>query len=193
MSKYFGVTHLTEDDLKEEGFKSLGHNVRIAKSCTIIGAENISLGNNVRIDGYCTLAAVGDGYINLGSYIHISGNCSLLGGAGIIMDDFTALSWGSRIFSKSDDYSGKFMTNPMVPEKFTGGSEGLVRLFKHVIVGANTVILPKVSIGEGVAVGALSLVHKSLDEWGVYSGIPAKKIKERSKELLSHEEMLLEE
>jgi len=33
----------------------------------------------------------------------------------------------------------------------------------------------------------MSLINKSLDSWGMYVGIPCKKIKERSKELLKFE------
>jgi len=193
MNKLFGLTHYTEDDLKGEGFRSLGRNVRIAKNCTIIGAENISIGSNVRIDGYCTLVATGAGYINLGSYIHIGGNCVLLAGKGIVMDDFSGLSWGVQVFTKSDDFSGRYMTNPTVPEQYTGVKGGAVKLGRHAIVGSNAVILPKVTIGEGVSVGALSLVSKSLDEWGVYSGVPAKLIKQRSNKLLSLEKEFLNE
>lgn len=193
MNKLFGPSHYTEDDLKGEGFRSLGRNVRIARNCTIIGAENISIGDNVRIDGYCTLVATGNGYIRLGSYIHIGGNCVLIGGEGIVMDDFSGLSWGVQVFSKSDDFTGRYMTNPTVPSKYTGVKGGTVILGRHAAVGAGSIILPKVILGEGVAVGAQSFVTKSLDEWGVYSGNPAKLIKSRSKQLLSMEKNLLDE
>jgi hypothetical protein len=42
-------------------------------------------------------------------------------------------------------------------------------------------------------VGAKSLVTKSLDEWGIYSGIPTKRIKERSRDLLAFEKEFIEE
>lgn len=50
-----------------------------------------------------------------------------------------------------------------------------------------------VNIGNGTSVGTLSLVTKSLDEWGVYLGSPAKRIKVRKKDLLAQEKLLLEE
>jgi galactoside O-acetyltransferase len=53
------------------------------------------------------------------------------------------------------------------------------------------VILPKLSIGEGSCVGALSLVKKSLDPWGVYFGCPAKRLKDRSRRLLELESELM--
>lgn len=179
--------------MADEGFRSLGQNVRIARNCTIIGAENISIGDNVRIDGYCTLVATGDGYINFGSFIHIGGYCLLQAGSGIYMDDFSTLSWGVKVFTKSDDFSGRYMTNPTVPAKFTGVKGGPVVLKRHSIVGANSVILPKVILEEGVAVGAMSLVLNNLDSWGIYAGTPAFRIKERSQKLLELEKNLINE
>ena len=85
------------------------------------------------------------------------------------------------------------MTNPTVPEKFLKIVRDEVILNKHVILGSGTIVLPGVVIGEGSAVGSMSLVNKSLEEWGVYTGIPCKYRKARSKELLKQEEELLRE
>lgn len=189
----FNPAYYSEDDLRQAGFKSIGKNVRIAKNCTIIGLENIEIGDNVRIDGYCTIIAAGDGWVKLGSHIHIGGYCLLSAGDGIQLNDFSGLSQGVRLYSRTDDYSGKHLTNPTVPEKYTGVSRGTVTLGRHVIVGSGSVVLPKVTIGDGSAVGALSLVMKSLEPWGIYFGSPAKRIKERSKQLLELEEQLLRE
>jgi galactoside O-acetyltransferase len=193
MPKLFGPTHYTEEDLASEGFKHLGKNVRIARNCTIIGAENISIGDNVRIDGYCTIVAAGEGFIDFGSYIHVGGYCALLAGAGITFEDFSGLSWGVQLFTRSDDFSGRFMTNPTVPAKYTGVTGGPIVLKRHALVGAGSILLPKVTLGEGVAVGALSLVKQDLPEWGIYSGVPARHIKNREKQLLELEYAFLKE
>ena len=66
-----------------------------------------------------------------------------------------------------------------------------VTLGKHVIVGANSTILPGVSISEGCSVGAMSLVNKSTDPWGIYFGIPARRIKDRKKNILELEKSFL--
>ncbi len=189
----FNPRYYTEVDLKDAGFKYIGKNVSIASNCTIIGLPNISIGDNVRIDGYCSVIAAGSGYLNLGSFIHIGGYCALFAGSGIIMNDFSGLSQGVRIYSRTDDYSGKYLTNPTVPEKYTNITKGEVELKKHAIIGSGSVILPRVTIGEGSSVGALSLVTKSLDDWGVYFGSPAKRLKRRSKDLLKLEEQLCNE
>lgn len=186
---FFGGFHTTEE-LREAGFKSVGEHVSIAKSCVIVGFENISIGDNVRIDDFCTVVATGDGFLDLGSYVHIGGYCLLSAGDGIAMRDFSGLSQGVRIYSRTDDYSGEHLTNPTVPEQYTGYLGGTVVLGRHVIIGSGTVILPGVTIGSGSAVGALALVNCSLDEWGIYAGAPAKRVKDRSMGLLVQEQEL---
>lgn len=188
----FDPGYLTELELRAIGFKSIGSNVAIAKNCTIIGVANISIANNVRIDGYSTIIAA-DADVVIGSYVHISAYCLLSGGDGIEMRDFAGLSHGVKIYSRSDDFSGEYLTNPTVPEQYTGGSRGKVTLDRHVIVGSSSVILPDVHIGEGSSIGALSLVTKSLDSWGVYSGCPVTRVKSRSRNLLELEQQLIEE
>ncbi len=189
----FNPGYYTEDDLKNAGFKSIGENVRIAKNNTIIGLENIAIGSNVRIDGECAIIAAGGGWLNIGSYIHIGGWCYLSADAGLQMEDFSGLSQGVRIYTQTDDYSGKHLTNPTVPEKYLGITRGTVVLGRHVIIGSGSVILPKVTIGEGASVGAQSLVTKSLESWGVYFGCPAKRLRARSKRLLELEAELNQE
>ncbi|MBR7632546.1 acetyltransferase-like isoleucine patch superfamily enzyme [Janthinobacterium lividum] len=192
MSELFNPGYYTQDDLQHAGFRHIGSNVRVAKNCVIVGMENISLGDNVRIDGYSTLVAAGGGYIRIGNHVHIGGYCFLSGAAGIALDDFSGLSQGVRLYSKTDDYSGASLTNPTVPEEFTNCKSGPVHLGRHVIIGSGSVVLPDITIGEGVAVGALSLVTKSLESWGIYAGTPAKRLKNRARDLLAAETLLLE-
>lgn len=181
-----------EHQLREIGFKNVGENVRVAKNCTVIGVQNISLGNNVRIDGYCTITAPDAGWVKVGSFVHIGGYCLLIGGSGIEMNDYSGLSQGVKVYSRSDDYSGDHMTNPTVPEKYTCVKDGLVSIGRHVIVGAGSVILPGVAIGEGSAIGAQSLVRKNVDAWGIFSGSPIKRLTSRSRKLIKLEEEMVQ-
>ena len=63
----------------------------------------------------------------------------------------------------------------------------------NVFVGANSVILPNVAIGEGTSVGALSLVASNLDSWTIYFGNPLKRLTKRSKALLMKKDAFLKE
>jgi acetyltransferase-like isoleucine patch superfamily enzyme len=190
MDNPFNPGYWRENELKEFGFASIGENVAIAKNCTIIGLQNISIGDNVRIDGGTVMAA-STGHIRLGSYIHIGGMSFLAGAAGITMDDFSGLSQSVKIYSASDDYSGASLTNPTVPRRYLKIKMAAITIGRHVIIGSGSVVLPGCSVGEGAAIGALSLVTKPLTEWGVYHGNPAKRIKDRKRDLLHAEKDLL--
>lgn len=190
-AEHFNPGYYTERELKEFGFKSVGKHVMVAKNCTIVGLHNISLGDHVRIDGFTTIVAAGEGFLTLGSYIHIGGYCAILAGAGVEMLDFSGLSQGVKIYSKSDDYSGAFMTNPTVPAHLTGVEAGKVVIGRHAIVGSQSIIMPDVLLAEGTAVGANSLIMKTTDAWSIYFGSPAKRINSRQKNPLELEKQII--
>jgi acetyltransferase-like isoleucine patch superfamily enzyme len=174
------------------GFRSLGAKVMVHATAVLVNCSNIALGSNVRIDPYVVVSA-GEGGISLGDQVHIAAHCSLVGSATIEMDAFAGLSQGVRIFSASDDYSGATLTNPTVPARFRSMSSAPVSLGRHAIVGANSVLLPGSRLGEGTAVGALSLVNKPLDPWRIYGGVPVRLLGVRSRDLLEAETRYLAE
>lgn len=181
MSSYF-----SQEELQGMHFKSLGKNVLISKKSSLYGVSRMSVGDHVRIDDFCFFSA-GEGGITLGSYIHISPFCSMAGKGAIIMDDFSGLSSRVAVYSSSDDYSGASLTNPTVPDEYKNVVHADVHLQKHVIIGAGSIILPGVTIGEGTAIGALSLVMKNVEPFKIAIGNPLKVIKDRKKDLIELE------
>jgi len=167
-------------ELKSLGFKLLGSEVLISRKVSLYGVENMVIGNHVRIDDFCILS----GTITLGSHIHISAFSALYGSYGIEFEDYTGLSPRCTVFSASDDFSGDFLISPMASKELTHIIGGKVLIKRYSQVGTGCVILPNLTIEEGVAIGAMSLVNKTLREWGIYAGIPAVRIKERKKGLL---------
>jgi acetyltransferase-like isoleucine patch superfamily enzyme len=59
------------------------------------------------------------------------------------------------------------------------------------VVGAGSIVLPGVEIGEGSVVGALSLVKSTLEPWGIHAGVPARRLRERGRDLVMLERELL--
>ncbi len=175
-------------ELLQLGFKKIGNNVQISRKASFYGAGNIAIGNNVRIDDFCLLS----GKITLGNYIHIAAYSAIYGGtAGVTLGDFSTLSSRCTVYALTDDYSGETMTNPTVPAAFKNVTEAPVTIGRHVIVGAGSTILPGAHIGDGVALGAHSLLIKPADGWHIYAGTPAKKLKPRSQTLLEKEKQFL--
>lgn len=170
----------SEIELAELGLKSYGSNVLISKKCSIYSSDKISVGNNVRIDDFCILS----GNITLGNNVHISAYCALYGAEGIEFKDYSGCSARTTIYSAMDDFSGDYLIGSMSPIGTTNVTGGKVTIEKYVQLGAHCLVFPDVTIHEGSVVGALSLVTQNISEWSVYVGIPAKKIRDRSKRLI---------
>jgi len=184
------MPHLTQEQLEALNFKKLGKNIKISDKTTFYYPHQIEIGDNTRIDDFCVIS----GNIVIGKYVHIAPFCLIAGGEkGITLGDFCGVSYASQIFTQSDDYTGQFMVSPLIPEKFKREYKAPVKLDKHVIIGANSIVFPGVHIEEGCSIGAMSLVNKNTKPWGIYIGIPAKRVKEKSKDILRHEEEFLAE
>lgn len=177
-------------ELLKLGFKSVGKNVLLSDKCSIYNPSNISIGDNVRIDDFCVLSA-GIGGIHLGNYIHIAVYCSLIGNGKITLEDFSSLSSRVSVYSSTDDFSGEFLTNPIVDKQYTNVINGDVRIGKHAVVGAGSIILPNVDVGNFSSVGAMSLLKENVEEYKIVAGIPAKIIKNRSNKLIELEREFL--
>jgi acetyltransferase-like isoleucine patch superfamily enzyme len=174
------------DELTKWGFRKLGSNVLISRRASFHGIQRISIGNNVRIDDFCVLSAGEEG-ISIGSHVHIAVFVSLIGAAKITIGDFAGLSGRSSIYSSSDDFSGHFLTGPTVPPNYTNVISRPVNIGRHAVVGAGAVVLPGVSIAEGAAIGALSVVNRDCDPFIIYAGTPARPLKSRDRHLLDLE------
>lgn len=176
--------------IAEMGFASIGNHVTISDKASFYNCGQISLGDHVRIDDFCVLSA-GPGGIHIGNYIHIAVYSSLIGAGAIRLGDFSNLSSKVAVYSSTDDFSGEWMTNPTVPSAFTGVVHADVTIGRHVVIGSGSVVLPGVTLGDGAAVGALCLVKQDCEEFGIYAGIPTRKVGERKRRVLELEAKLM--
>ena len=182
------MAYLIRSELENMGFKHLGENVLVSDNASIYNPEQIAIGDNSRIDDFCVIS----GSVDIGRFNHITPMCLVAGGnPGIFFGDFCTLAYGVKVFSQSDDYSGATLVNSLVPKDFKNETLEPVNLGKHVVVGAGSIIFPGVNLAEGCSVGAMSLVIKSTKPWGVYVGIPARRVKERKQDLIELEKEFL--
>lgn len=172
-------------ELQTLGLKSYGNNIFISKKVSIYNPGEISMCDNVRIDDFCILS----GNIEFGSHIHISAYCALYAKNGIVLENYTGLSPRVTLLSATDDFSGNYLIGPMVSSQYTNVTGKKIMLKTFVQIGASSVILPGVCINEGSCVGAMSLVNKDLESWGIYAGIPVRRIMDRTKKLIELAEL----
>lgn len=173
-------------DMEKQGvqFGYLGKGVMIHETVQIFNPSSIFIEDNSRIDCFAVLSAGSDG-IHIGKHVHIAAAAMIFGGGGrVVLENYCGLSSRVTIYTATDDYTDGFMTNPTVPAEFKKVEVGNVVVQRHAIVGAGSVILPNVTLGVGAAVGALSLVRKSVDDFSVVLGAPARSIGKRSERLL---------
>ena len=184
MRKQYNEGFYTQEELKTLGFSSIGENVLLSRLARVYGTSNISIGDNVRIDDFVILS----GKIEIGSFVHIGASSNITGSdIGIEIKDFCGISNHVKILAISDDYSGETMSNPCIPAEYKQLQKYHIILEKHCIIGSGSTILPNAYLAEGVAIGAMSLVVRKTTPWGIYFGIPAKRIKERKRNILELE------
>jgi len=174
------------------GFASVGSDVSVSDRATFYGVSRIHLGDSVRIDDFCVLSA-GVGGIYLGRNIHVAVYSCMIGASRIVLGDFSNISSRVSIYSSSDDYSGVAMTNPTVPDEYKEVEHADVTFGRHVIVGSGSVILPGTNLEDGVAVGALSMMRGHFPAFGIYAGVPARRIRDRDRNLVEVEKRFLRE
>jgi acetyltransferase-like isoleucine patch superfamily enzyme len=161
--------------------KSCGNDVFISVKAEIRRPQLVSVGNHVAIDSgvYITTEAI------IGDYTHLSPYITIIGGAKskIIIEDFVTIAAGSRIIAGSDQFLGNGFTSVTVPEKYRDDVKfSTIHIKKFAGIGTNVVIMPGVTIGEGSVIGACTLVTKDTEPWTIYTGVPARPVKLRSKE-----------
>ena len=164
--------------------------VRIYNYAKLINPQMIHFGKHVIIDDFVLIYAKKK--IALGNYVHIACFSSLTGGEEIVVGDYCAISQGCRILTATDDFIDWGFGNSTVPEKYRNTKRAPITIGKFCIIGANSVVLPGVNIGEGVTVGACSVVTKDLAPWGVYIG--NRRYKERNqKAVMKNYQLFLKE
>ena len=155
-------------------FAGLGQDVVIYPLAKITNRETIFIGNAVIIDDFVFIHS-GDRTV-IGDFVHIAAMTLIAGGGVVEIEDFACVSGGVRIYAGTDDFLGGSMIGPAIPYPYRQPIRSFVRICRHAVVGTSAIILPGVTIGEGAAIGAGTVVLHDCDPWTIYVGNPAKAI-----------------
>lgn len=141
-----------------------------SKLLTIMGADigdKVSISQGVWIDRPHKIC--------IGDNVVLSRDVLITTSGGVSIGNNSMIGYGSKILS----------ANHRIPEnreesiRFSGHVFDKVIIEDDVWIGCNCVILPGVIIKKGAIVGAGTIVTKDLEEYGVYVGSPAKRIRSR--------------
>lgn len=160
--------YLSEIELKEMNFGSLGKKVSISRRSVFYNPKNVKIGSNVRIDSFCIFQnsntlIIGD-YSHISSYVFVCG-CEkiLLKGKNGIGPYVSIYSSINNLGSKKVDYLNKKNKSLVFKKE--------VILEKFSIVGEKSQIFPGVILRKGSAIASYSKVTKSTAAWTIYGHV----------------------
>jgi len=163
--------------LKYSRNNTLSSVFRIGKKVTL---NNCELSYHSRVAEYATLqhTVIGE-YSSIGRYAKI---------VHTKIGKFCAISWDVTINAISHPHTNLSISAfPYVPyvgdfvtKRIQRHSEVVIK--NDVWIGANVVIMPNITIGNGAIVGAGAVVTKDVPDYAIVGGVPAKIIKYRFSE-----------
>lgn len=173
-------------ELRGDGI-SIGSNCRILKYSKLDTSTNpssadflkfstigrITIGNRVKIKEYAFLYSY-DGFIVIDDDCTINPFTIIYGQGGVTIGKNVMIAAQCILVSSNHRFD-----STEIPMAQQGLSKLGITIGDDVWIGSSVKVLDGVTIGRGSIVAAGSVVTKSLDEFGIYAGIPAKLIRKR--------------
>jgi galactoside O-acetyltransferase len=160
-----------------KGFAHVGENVQVFRWALILKPEVIELDDGVRIDDYTRIEG-GQG-IRIGKYVHICSFASIYGGGQAQIGDYCGITQGARLITGTEQPTG--VMSAAAPRQLRDPMAGKIVMEPNSFVGANALVMPNITIGEGAVVGAGAVVTKDVPPWVIAVGVPAKVVGHREK------------
>lgn len=158
--------------------KYCGKNVRVYNLSKIINPQYAMLDDHCIIYDYTFIDAQKS--FKLGKYSEITWHCLIEGASFVHIGDRCFLGPGTKILGSTYKFDGYYSVQHL-PNGTSEVRYGGVTIKDDAYIGANCVIMPGVTIGEGALIGACSFVNRDVEPWSIYLGSPARKIRDREK------------
>lgn len=104
--------------------------------------------------------------LKIGNNCHINKNCILDSRGGLTIGNNVSISYNVTLCSAGHDMQSPTFDYISSP----------ITIADYVWIGLNASVLKGCSVGEGAVIAAGSVVTKDCEPWGIYAGVPAKKI-----------------
>ncbi len=157
----------------------VGDRVILGQNCWISAGGNegeIRFGRDTFVAHSSTLRGEG-GRITIGNHVQVSRNCYINGAGGVEIGDDSMLGPNTVIVSVNHLHD-----RIDLPIRKQGVAKAKVVIENDVWLGANTSIMPGVTIGKGSVIGAGAVVTKDIPAFTLAVGIPARAVGKRDSE-----------
>lgn len=154
---------------------SIGDNCIIEKNVQIITpyGGSISIGNNCELRFGTMIASYG-GDIKIGENCSFNPYCIIYGHGGLSIGNGVRIATHTIIVPSNHRYSDLSVPIYQQGEKCRG-----ITIEDDVWIGSGAKILDGVHISKGCIIGAGTVLTKSTERYGIYAGVPGRKIKDR--------------
>lgn len=161
-------------------YKILGKNIEIGERTSIHPSANIAadggrivIGKRCRIHKGVIISTYG-GDIVLGDDVSLNPYTIVYGHGGVVIGDKTRIAAHSVIIPSEHNFQKKDQ-----PIGRQGSTQQGITIGKDVWIASGVKVLDGANIEDGCVIGANAVIKGKTEPYGVYVGIPAKKIKER--------------
>lgn len=142
-----------------------------------VRGSRIEIGPHVVIDSFVKIKpAGGNGDLVVGARSVINSGCVLYTGNGIEIGCDVAIAANCTLAPVNHAFKDRHRT---IREQRFLPSKGGIIVKDDVWIGAGCTLLDGAVLGQGVVVGAASLVLGPLEPYGIYMGVPCTKVGER--------------
>lgn len=155
-------------------FRKIGRNVVFENGVLVFHPENIELGNNIYVGHNSILKGYHQNLLVIGDNTWIGQTCFFHSAGGIRIGKNVGIGPHVKILTSLHKEMGR-----EIPILFSELEFGEVQIEDDCDIGIGSTILPGVTIGKGVQIGAGAVVTKSIPDFAVAFGVPARVVKYR--------------
>jgi acetyltransferase-like isoleucine patch superfamily enzyme len=118
-----------------------------------------------------------DGFMEIGHHTHFAPGCALYGHGGLTIGPYCNIAAHCVLTTVGHDPVRRAQPMALAPAVVRP-----ITLVEDVWLGANVTVTSGVTIARGCIIGANAVVTRDTSEYGLYAGVPARRVRDRLRE-----------
>lgn len=144
----------------------------------ILNPDMAQIDDSARIDSFVKIE--GGLGVTIGAGVHVGSFCHVnIGGGTVILEAGVGMGSGAKVLGGSNTEYGECMSIAGPPELQVIKREKTV-IKRNAFLGANSVVLPGVTVGEGAILAAGGVATRNIPDGEIWGGVPARYIRQRA-------------